>query len=96
MTKNNQSRRHSSLKTVWFNDVLNDPKAKEDLEKTLRNSVVAFSKLLDILEDQKRTLNSGEVNEDYSDNSWAYKQAHKNGYRQHLQETIDLLQFIKG
>lgn len=95
MTSNSPSR-HNSLKTVWLTDVLNDPQAKDDLEKTLRNSFVAFNKLLDILEDRKRQLDTSEANDDYMSPSWSHKQAHRNGRRQELQETIDLLTFIKG
>lgn len=95
MTKNNQLL-HRNLSTQWFTDVLNDPKAKEDLEKTLRNSVTAFSKLLDVLERRQRELDTSEIKENYDTASWSHKQAHRNGRRQELQETIDLLQFIKG
>lgn len=87
---------HSQIKTLWFQGVHNDPLAKEDLEKTLRNSAVAFNKLLEILEDRKRQLDTSEIREDYQSPSWSHKQAHRNGRRQELQDTIDLLTFIKG
>lgn len=92
----NKAQSHNQMQTLWLQEVLNDPQAKEDLEKTLRNATVAFTRLLDILEGQKRQLETSELKEDYAKAAWAYKQAHKNGYRQHLQETIDLLTFIKG
>lgn len=95
MIKNNQLL-HKQLSTQWFKNVLNDPKAKDDLEKTLRNSTIAFSKLLDILEDRKRELDNSEMKDNYDSSSWSHKQAHRNGRRQELQDTIDLLQFIKG
>lgn len=95
MTKNNQLL-HSQLKTLWLADVLNDPVAKDNLEKTLRNSTIAFTKLLDILEDRKRQLNTSEEKDDYMSPSWSHKQAHRHGRREELQFTIDLLTFIKG
>lgn len=94
MTNPNQSR--NQMQTLWFQDVLNDPQAKDDLEKTLRNSTVAFTALLNLLENRKRQLDTSEIKENYDTASWSHKQAHRNGRRQELQDTIDLLQFIKG
>lgn len=33
---------------------------------------------------------------DYSDHSWAFRQAHQNGYNQALREVIALLDLTKG
>lgn len=79
------------MKLIWFKDVLNDPKAKQDLELTIRNSTLVLGRLREILEDQLRELDRQEMTPDYKEASWSHRQADRNGYRRHCKETIDLI-----
>lgn len=79
------------MKLTWFKDVLNDPKAKQDLELTIRNSSLVLGRLREILESELRELDNKQTSSDYKDASWAYKQADANGDKRRLKWLINLI-----
>jgi (p)ppGpp synthase/HD superfamily hydrolase len=79
------------MKTLWFKDVLNSPKAKQDLELTIRNSTIVLGRLREILEEELRTLENKQIAHDYSDASWPYKQADFNADKRRIKWLIDLI-----
>lgn len=81
----------------WTKHLANQPEDKDNLEKTIRNSTTTLTRLLDVLEEKKSTINTIETSiKSYDDPSWAYKQAYLNGKRASLEEVINLLSFLKG
>ncbi len=81
----------------WTEHLQNNKTAKEDLELAVRNSTVALTRLLEILEKKKSFVEKTESNiTQYEHPSWSHKQAHLNGRRASLDEIINLLQFIRG
>lgn len=85
-----------SLPLAWTKH-LSDPKAKENLELSIRNSTSALGRLYQILEDEERALeNSSLTIKDFDDPSWAFKQAYKNGEKARLKKLKELIDFIKG
>lgn len=86
-----------TLPIDWTRHLQNDPDAKNQLELTLRNSTVALSRLLEILEEKKLGLQKSMTSlAEYDNPSWALKRAHVDGRIADLDETMTLLQFIKG
>ena len=84
------------MNTAWFKD-LNDEKAKADLEDSIKRSHAVCTRILEILEDQEDRLNRQETTvNDYSNHSWAYLQADRNGYRRHIREMRSLFSHLKG
>ena len=70
--------------TMWTKH-LEDSNEKVEFEKTIMGSKRVLNRLKDILGEQEAALNIGEVTpKNYDSPSWAYKQAHSNGYRQCL------------
>ena len=70
--------------TMWTKH-LEDSEEKLKFEKTVLGSGRVLDRLKDILQEQEDALNIGEVSpKNYDTPSWAYKQAHSNGYRQCL------------
>jgi hypothetical protein len=83
-----------ALSTQWTRNI-KDPKKREDFERTLRASNTLVIRLLEILDEEERALNTGECSlKDFEDPSWAYKQAFKNGDRQRIKKLRDLLSFV--
>lgn len=80
------------MKTVWFKNTKTEVE-REDLKRGLLNN--SYLQLLkELLEDELRDLDRKETNPvDYSQASWSHLQAHRNGYRQHLMQTLHLLEF---
>lgn len=79
------------MKLAWFKEVLNDPKAKQDLELTIKNSSLVLGRLKEILEAELRDLDNRQTSSDYKDASWAFKQADANGDKRRLKWAIDLI-----
>ena len=80
------------MKTIWFKDCKSE-KDREDLKISLRNDSNLYL-LRELLEAELRDLDNREVStQDYSTASWSHLQAHRNGYRQHLVQTQNLLNF---
>jgi hypothetical protein len=79
------------VKIVWFKDVLNDPKAKQDLELTIKNSTLVLGRLREILEEELRTLDKLQISPDYSSPNWAYKQADFNADKRRMKWLIELI-----
>lgn len=75
------------MATVWTSHLKG--KEKENFEGYIRNSVTIFERLNQILED--KTQKNKE--EDYQKASWAYYQAHQNGYNQAIEEIQKLINF---
>lgn len=82
------------IQTVWTAD-LKDKEEKDQFKKDVHvwiNTAVG-SKFKSILEQQLLALNVGEVKiENYESPNWANKQAHLNGYRQHIYQMLALLE----
>ena len=70
--------------TVWTKH-LEDIEEKQKFEKYVLGSKRLLNRLKDILQEQEDALDIGEISpKNYDSPSWAYKQAHSNGYRQCL------------
>ena len=70
--------------TMWTKH-LEDLEEKEKFEKYVLGSKRLLNRLKDILQEQEDALSLGEMSpKNYDSPSWAYKQAHSNGYRQCL------------
>jgi hypothetical protein len=81
------------MKTIWFKDC----KTEED-KQLVRDSVknsVALKQLYSILEDELKVLDRREMTPDYTNASWSHLQAHRNGDRQRLVQTMNLLDITK-
>lgn len=73
----------------WL-DHLKDPKEREDFKKYVLNSRPVLDKLSKIV--YNMSIERGKVSEsDYDSASWAYKQAHKNGFNEALEKIQSLL-----
>lgn len=84
----------SNLQMVWTRH-LKDPKKKKDFEQYLRNDTLVLGRLQEILKERYKDLEySEERDSDYDSPSWAYKQAHRNGYKTALNFVNDLLKFL--
>lgn len=73
--------------TRWFKGI--SPSEAEDLKKSLLSSKKVLDKLSEIcynISISKENIREG----DYDNPSWAYKQAHLNGYRDALNTIIRL------
>ena len=82
------------LYKVWT-DNLKTEDEKERFEQALRNDTLVLGRLQEILDIKLTELESQETKfEDYKDPSWAYKQAHRNGYKSGLKFVEDLLSFL--
>jgi hypothetical protein len=81
--------------TVWTKH-LEDLEEKQKFEKYVLGSKRLLNRLKDILQEQEDALDVGETSpKNYDSPSWAYKQAHSNGYRQCLnviKKLVDLNQ----
>lgn len=72
-----------------------DAEKKEKFELLLRNSTITLSRLRKILRDRRNSLEASErTPKIYDTPSWAYMQAHNNGFRQGLKYVEDLLSFM--
>lgn len=81
------------LSTAWTKDI-QDPKEKEDFEVIVRNSTRLLTKLKQIIEDREKSLtNAGLSIEDFKDNNWSHKQAHRNGGLGQLKFMKELIPF---
>lgn len=70
--------------TMWTKHI-EDTEEKKRFEKYVLGSKRLLNRLKDILQEQEDALNVGEMSpKNYDSPSWAYKQAHSNGYRQCL------------
>lgn len=85
----------ANLPMVWTKHLKNDEEAKKRFESTLRNSSTLVSRLVEILKEKDNTVASV-TNADYDNPSWAYSQAHRNGYRQALKDILDLFNFMEN
>lgn len=79
----------------WLKNASEDKRT--EVEAIIRNSVVALSRLYDIIEEKESSINSAEVSQsDFENPSWAYKAAYRLGQKASFKEIKDLLAFIKG
>ena len=67
---------------------------KENFTKLVVNSTQVLGRLKKILEDRHESSLKTDV-ADYSNASWAYRQAHLNGKREALQDLLKLLSFME-
>lgn len=87
----------SNLPIIWTADI-KDKDKKKKFEEHIRNSVhtPAWNKLKEIIE--QRIDRTGDLPlklEEYDNPSWAYKQAHLNGYAAGLKFVYDLINIEK-
>lgn len=69
----------------WYRH-LTDPKEREELASTIKNSTIAINRLREIVEEREKALLAEEITPSAFDNpSWAYKEARNIGRRQELQ-----------
>jgi len=77
--------------TAWTHH-LSDPAEKDQFEKSLRNSKWILDRLNEMLVDMDKSLDRQETSPaSYDTPSWAYKQAHLNGYRSCLSKVQQLI-----
>jgi hypothetical protein len=85
-----------SLPVVWTKHI-QDPEKKKNFEQSVRASTTALGRLLEIIEDEERVLESSSFSlKDFDTPSWAYKQAYINGEKSRLKKLKELIDFIKG
>lgn len=78
-----------TMLTKWTSHLRNDPKAKEDFEKSIRGSKYILDRVKDILtEDLDAQERAEEDIRLYDNPSWSHKQAYMNGYRKGLKVAI--------
>lgn len=75
------------LSSKWFIGCKAEDKAKR--EETVRNSKYIFDLLVQILEADLQDYSDKDA--DYEKPSWAFKQAHTNGYRKAVTNFLKLL-----
>lgn len=79
----------------WVKHLNQDPEKRENFEKTVRNSFLVLSHLKTIIDEKIEQVASSEIKEsNYSEPSWAYLQAHRNGKREGLHKIRELLNFL--
>lgn len=73
---------------------LSDPVEKAKFVSEVQSCRFIFRRLIEILDDKEKEINNSETSfTDYQSPSWAYVQAHKNGYRsclRHIKTLVDL------
>lgn len=70
---------------------LRDPEDVKRFKQHIYNAKSVLERLTAIMKDKETTLDRSETSiESYESPSWAARQAHKNGYRQCLQELYTL------
>lgn len=79
------------LNSRWFTGVKSEDKTKR--EETVRNSRFIFDILVQIIEADLKELNA-DKDADYDNPSWAFKQAHNNGYRKAVTNFLKLLKDV--
>jgi len=91
-------RKTTRLSTAWTSH-LKTKAEKLAFEQLIINNFtpLVLEKLEDILAKQIETLDRRETSLEQYDasNSWSHKQAHMNGYRQAVQQIMDLFQGLK-
>jgi hypothetical protein len=84
----------ANLPVVWTKH-LKDEKAKKEFEAYLRNSTQLVTVLLNILDDQERSLQSIENSiTQFETPSWSERQAWINGRHAQIRAIKDLFNFI--
>ena len=71
---------------VWTKNLKGQ--SKKDFEIVLRNSTLVTSRLKEILQERRKTL---EKYQDYDSASWSHKQAHQNGRQEELDFLLSIL-----
>jgi hypothetical protein len=85
-----------TLPVVWTKHI-KDPDKKQNFESAVRASTTALGRLIEIIDDEERALESSSLTiKDFDDPSWAYKQAYRNGEKARLKKLRELIDFIKG
>ena len=77
------------MQQIWISH-LKTSKERDDFKKTLKNSRKALDKLLEIVYTIISSKSNTKVS-DYTNSSWAYKQAHINGYLEACRDLVALL-----
>ncbi len=71
--------------SVWTRH-LKDPKDIEQFKLSVLSAKPVLERIQEIMKEEVAALDRSETNpENYNNPSWAYLQAHKNGYRQFYQ-----------
>jgi hypothetical protein len=76
------------MKTEWFKGL--QPPEVEAMKKSVFGSKIVLDKLIEICYNRSQALKSVRES-DYDSPSWAFKQAHKNGYTQALDDLVEIL-----
>lgn len=85
-----------TLPVAWTAHKSNYSAEKGDLEAAIRNSTVALSRLLEIVDAKLAEVNSIEISDTfYNQDGWAYAQAYLNGKKHAYTDIKKLLQFVK-
>lgn len=80
------------IQLIWLKDP-NDQEAKERIKQSLITFINSElgKKFKEILHQQMKTTEAGEIKPSYYDTpNWEFRQAHLNGYKQHLIQMLDL------
>lgn len=82
---------NKGLSLEWSKHLKTEAERK-DFEATVRTDTIVLGRLAEILEEKLSGLQSREASPlEYDSPSWAYKQAHLNGYRQGLTTILKLI-----
>lgn len=84
-----------SFSTRWTKH-LSSPSEQEQLTKTILASQVALDRLAQLIEEDLKSLDQGEMSiKDFEDPAWSHKQAFRNGSRAYARSLLNLLSFQK-
>lgn len=82
------------LSTAWTQH-LQDPQARQDFEKTVRNSNLILERLQGIIRTRIKEINSQSFSvKDFTDPNWSHKQAFHNGEMSQLEKMLDIITLV--
>lgn len=88
------TKQQPSLPLVWTKH-LKDPDSKQKFEQSLRASTTMAYRLLEILDEEERAIESQSCSvKDFDNPAWAFKQAFHQGEKARIRKLKELLEFI--
>lgn len=86
----------SNLPIDWIKN-LSDEQSKKDFELILRNSTTVTTRIVELLQERLKTLESKQLDPvGYDKASWAYKQADYIGSKREIMHFLSLFNYLKG
>lgn len=82
------------LSTAWTQHI-QDPEARKDFEKTVRNSNLILERLQGIIRSRIKEINSQSFSiSDFKDPNWSHKQAFRHGEMSQLEKMLDIITLV--